>query len=84
MTAPLFDRIALLGIGLIGSSLALAIKRSDLAGHIAIYTRQQETLDRAAKLELGDSYHREVADAVCLELDMAASVTNSHIMLVSL
>ena len=64
MTTPLFDRIALLGIGLIGSSLALAIKRSNLASHIAIYTRRQKTLDRAAKLELGDSYHKEVADAV--------------------
>ncbi len=64
MTTPLFDRIALLGIGLIGSSLALAIKRSSLADHIAIYTRQPETLARAAELKLGDSYHSEVADAV--------------------
>mgnify|MGYP001171739284 CR=1 FL=1 len=64
MTAPLFERIALLGIGLIGSSLALAINRKDLAGHIAIYTRRKETLKRATELELGDSYHSEVADAV--------------------
>ncbi len=64
MTAPLFDRVALLGIGLIGSSLALAINRKDLAGHVAIYTRRNETLKRAAELELGDSYHSEVANAV--------------------
>ena len=64
MTAPLFDRIALLGIGLIGSSLALAINRKDLASHVAIYTRRKETLKRAAELELGDSYHSEVANAV--------------------
>ena len=64
MTAPLFDRIALLGIGLIGSSLARAIKCRDLASHVAIYTRQQITLSRAAELKLGDSYHDEVANAV--------------------
>lgn len=64
MTELLFDRVALLGIGLIGSSLALAIKRCSLANHIAIYTRSQKTLNRAAKLELGDSYHSEVAKAV--------------------
>ena len=64
MTKPLFERVSLLGIGLIGSSIALSLRRGNLAGHIAIYTRRQETLDQAAKLSLGDSYHTDVADAV--------------------
>ena len=64
MTAPLFDRVSLLGIGLIGSSIALSIRRGALARHIAIYTRRQETLDRARELNLGDSYHADVVDAV--------------------
>lgn len=63
MADPLFQRIALLGIGLIGSSLAHAIRRANLAGHVAIYTRSAETLSKAEELGLGDSYHERPADA---------------------
>ena len=35
----LFDRIALIGIGLIGSSLARVVKRDGLAGHIVACAR---------------------------------------------
>lgn len=62
--SPLFDRVALIGIGLIGSSLALAMKKHGLAGHIAVSTRRQETLDTAQGLNLGDSYSLVAADAV--------------------
>jgi cyclohexadieny/prephenate dehydrogenase len=34
--APLLDRIAIIGIGLIGSSIARAVREHHLAGHIAI------------------------------------------------
>jgi len=60
---PLFQRVALLGIGLIGSSLALVIRRDNLAGHVAVYTRSAETLERAEELNLGDSYHASPAGA---------------------
>jgi cyclohexadieny/prephenate dehydrogenase len=60
----MFNKIALIGIGLIGSSLARVIRREYLASHIAISTRRQETLDRAKALDLGDSYHRNAIDAV--------------------
>ncbi len=63
MAAPLFDRIALIGIGLIGSSLARVIRREGLAGHIAIATRSAETLARAEALELGHSYSTDLAAA---------------------
>lgn len=43
MSKPLFEKIALVGIGLIGSSLARVIRREGLAGHIAIATRSAET-----------------------------------------
>jgi cyclohexadieny/prephenate dehydrogenase len=59
-----FERIALVGIGLIGSSLAHVIRREGLADHIAISTRSAATLARAHKLGLGDSYHEEAGDAV--------------------
>ncbi|MCB8837242.1 prephenate/arogenate dehydrogenase family protein [Aurantimonas sp. VKM B-3413] len=64
MTDPLFKRVALIGIGLIGSSLAHNIRAHKLAGHIAISTRRSETLARAEELGLGDSYHLEAAEAV--------------------
>jgi cyclohexadieny/prephenate dehydrogenase len=60
---PLFERVALIGIGLIGSSLARVIRREGLAGHIAIATRSGETLARARELGLGDSYTTDPAEA---------------------
>ena len=64
MAKPLFDRIALVGIGLIGSSLARVIKREKLARHVAIATRSAGTLERAEALKLGDSYHNDLAEGV--------------------
>jgi cyclohexadieny/prephenate dehydrogenase len=51
MTPPPFARVALIGIGLIGSSLSHAIRRKGLAGEIVGYARSAET--RAKALELG-------------------------------
>ncbi|MGO4840147.1 prephenate dehydrogenase/arogenate dehydrogenase family protein, partial [Rhizobiaceae sp. 2RAB30] len=64
MTTPLFDKVALIGIGLIGSSLARVIRRENLAGHIAIATRSADTLARTEELKLGDSYSTDLAEAV--------------------
>lgn len=64
MSAPLFEKIALIGIGLIGSSLARVVRRENLARHIAIATRSADTLARAEELELGDSYTTDFASAV--------------------
>jgi cyclohexadieny/prephenate dehydrogenase len=64
MSAPLFPRLALIGVGLIGGSIALAARRGNLAGHIAVSSRTPETLARAQKLGLGDSFHADSADAV--------------------
>jgi len=64
MPQPLFDRIALVGIGLIGSSLAHVVRRRRLASHVAITTRSEATLERAKALGLGDSYFATASDAV--------------------
>jgi cyclohexadieny/prephenate dehydrogenase len=64
MSEPLFEKIALVGIGLIGSSLARAVRQNGLAGHIAISTRSADTLKRAEELGLGDSYTTDAAQAV--------------------
>lgn len=60
----LFGKVALIGIGLIGSSLAHVIRREGLAERIAISTRRAQTLRRAEELALGDSYHEDAAAAV--------------------
>ena len=41
----LFARMALIGAGLIGSSLARVARRQGLASHIAVSARTQGTLD---------------------------------------
>ncbi len=64
MSDPLFQRVALVGIGLIGSSIARVARRKGLAGHLAISTRSANTLKRAEELGLGDSYHHDPKDAV--------------------
>ena len=64
MAEPLFDRLALIGIGLIGSSLAQVARREGLVREIAISTRSEETLERARELNLGDIYTLDPAEAV--------------------
>ncbi len=61
---PLFRRIAFVGIGLIGSSLARAVRERGLAKEIVISTRSPATLERARELGLGDDYHLDAATAV--------------------
>jgi cyclohexadieny/prephenate dehydrogenase len=60
----MFNKLALIGIGLIGSSIALGARRHGLAAEIAISTRRAETLAEAEALGLGDFYTLEAAEAV--------------------
>lgn len=65
MPEILFRRLALIGIGLIGSSLArVARARGDLAGELVIHDCEPEVLARAAALGLGDRYEKDPATAV--------------------
>ena len=59
-----FRKLALIGIGLIGSSIALAARRQGLVEVISVATRKQETLDEARELGLGDIYTLDAAEAV--------------------
>ena len=63
MSAPLFRRVALLGIGLIGSSLALAIRRHGLAGELVGYARTAKTRETARRLKLVDRVEESAAAA---------------------
>ncbi len=64
MAKVIYDKIALIGIGLIGSSLARVIRREGLAKQIAISTRSAATLARAKELGLGNSYAADAGEAV--------------------
>lgn len=64
MTDGHFDKITLIGIGLIGSSIARAVKAKGLARTVTISSRSQETLDRAQQLELGTDYVHDAGKAV--------------------
>jgi cyclohexadieny/prephenate dehydrogenase len=59
-----FERIALIGIGLIGSSIARDVKQLGLAKHVVVSTRSAETLKRAEELDLGTEYTVSAAEAV--------------------
>ena len=50
----LFDRVAIIGIGLIGSSLARVIRRDNPATHIVACARRAETLDAVRRLQIAD------------------------------
>lgn len=63
-TKPIFEKLTLIGIGLIGSSIARVARNKNLANHISISSRSANTLARAEELELGDSYFADAADAV--------------------
>lgn len=61
---PHFKRLCLIGIGLIGSSIALRARAEGLAETIVISTRRKETLQRAEELGLGDEYTDSISTAV--------------------
>jgi cyclohexadieny/prephenate dehydrogenase len=63
MTA-LFDRVALLGLGHIGSSISHGIRKAGLAPHISGFAQSASTRARAAEIGLVDSIHDNAADAV--------------------
>ena len=64
MSAPLFDRLALIGIGLIGSSIARAAREHGLARTIVAATRRAETAEEARRLGIVDGVGTDVAEAV--------------------
>ena len=62
MTQPMFEKIALIGIGLIGGSIALEARKRGLARSIVAATRSPETA--ANRLKLVDHCGTDLAAAV--------------------
>ena len=63
MTVPMFERVALIGLGLIGSSLSHAMRRMGLARCIVGHAQSQKTRDLALRLGLVDAVYASAAEA---------------------
>ncbi len=60
----IYDRVALIGLGLIASSMCHAMRRAGLAGEILGYARSSETRDIAREIGLCDRVCDSAAEAV--------------------
>ena len=63
MSEQIFDRVALIGIGLIGSSLARALRRDSPGTVIVACARRRETLAAAERLGIADVTTQDAAEA---------------------
>ena len=64
MSTQIYNRVALIGLGLIASSMFWAIKRGGLAGTVTGYARSAETRETAREIGLCDEIHDTAAAAV--------------------
>lgn len=64
LVPPHFDRLALIGVGLIGSSIARATRRAGMAKSIVGCARTAKTRDKAMELGIVDAMYEDPADAV--------------------
>ena len=60
----LFKQTTLIGIGLIGSSIARALKKKRLSKKIFIFSRSLNTIKKAKKLKLGNFYTNNLKESV--------------------
>ena len=60
----LFERAAIIGVGLIGGSMGLAVRRRGLVGRVTGVARTQATLDRALAVGAADDVTTDAAEAV--------------------
>ena len=60
----LFNKVTLIGIGLIGSSIARVIKRDKIARHLVAVAKSKKTIDTVLKLGIADSVTLDSSEAV--------------------
>ena len=65
----MFNRITILGVGLLGASFALALKKNRLCGTITGYGRNRENLQRAKERNIIDSFEQDPV-AACRDSDL--------------
>ena len=61
---PLFNKIVLIGVGLIGGSFALALKKANAVTHILGLDRHLTSLEAAKQLHIIDGFSDDMASAV--------------------
>lgn len=69
-----FNKVSVLGVGLIGASLALSLKKHSLCEHISGYGRTKENLIKAKENGIIDSYEADPAKA-CADADLVIIAT---------
>lgn len=69
MAKPYFNKVTILGVGLIGASFALALKKGKLCNHITGYGRSENNLKKAKRLKIIDSYNLDAKKA-CSDSDL--------------
>lgn len=60
----IYNRVALIGLGLIAGSMAHAMRAHGLAGHVTGFARSAETRETARRINLCDSVSDTLAEAV--------------------
>ncbi|MEM6998334.1 MAG: prephenate dehydrogenase/arogenate dehydrogenase family protein [Pseudomonadota bacterium] len=60
----LIERLSIIGLGLIGGSLARALRKAKLVGHVTACNRGEETLKKAVELNVIDDYTLDINEAV--------------------
>ncbi|MCE3232287.1 MAG: Cyclohexadienyl dehydrogenase, partial [Rickettsiaceae bacterium] len=61
---PLFNRISIIGLGLIGSSIARSARKNKICTHISAYNKNPETLKKALNQGIIDTAAVSLEDAV--------------------
>jgi prephenate dehydrogenase len=69
-----YDKLAILGVGLMGASLALAMRKHSLCGSVSGYGRTEGNLAKAKDRGIVDSYHLDPAEA-CSDADLVVFCT---------
>ena len=62
--APLFERMAIVGLGLIGSSIARVARQRGLAGQIVAVDHDESVCERVRQLAIADAVSSDAASAV--------------------
>jgi len=60
----LIDHLSIIGLGLIGGSLARALRKAKLVGRVTGCNRGEDTLKKAIELDVIDDYTLDIAEAV--------------------
>ena len=60
----MIDKLCIIGVGLIGSSLSLALKHAGAVGEVVGYGRNRDNLEKGCQLGVLDRYETSIAAAV--------------------